>query len=224
MRRTMLYGLQLAWFMLGLFIFGFAISLMVKAGLGVASWDVLHLGLTHYLSFTFGQIMIGSGVICVIVAVFLGVRPTLGTVLNMIFIGVFVDLINKMALLPDPVSNAWRWSYLLFGIVLCGLATGLYITAALGTGPRDSLMVGLHQVTGWRIGPVRTLIEVSVVLLGYLLSGPIGWGTLVFSLTIGWTTEYSLKFFYWCGNRRWFKQLIGSMGEINTAVSGQQKA
>ncbi len=177
----MLYGLQLAWFMLGLFIFGLAISLMVKAGLGVAPWDVLHLGLTHYLPFTFGQVMIGSGVVCVIIAVFLRVRPTLGTVLNMIFIGVFVDLINKMALLPDPVSNAWRWSYLLLGIVLCGFATGLYITAALGTGPRDSLMVGLHQVTGWRIGPVRTIIEVSVVLLGYILSGPIGWGTLVFS-------------------------------------------
>jgi uncharacterized membrane protein YczE len=204
MKRLLFYVLQLSWLMLGLFIYGLSIVFVVKSGLGVSPWDVLHLGLTRYLPFSFGQIMIGAGFLCIAVSLPMGVRPSTGTILNMIFIGVFTDFILARGLVPEVDGFPLRLLYLAVGIMCCGLATGVYISARMGTGPRDSLMMGLNKITGWRVGVVRTLIEVSVTLLGFLLGGPVGLGTLAFSLTIGFFAELFLNLFYWCGRRRWF--------------------
>lgn len=203
-KKVLFYTLQLSWLMLGLFIYGLSIVFIVEAGLGVSPWDVFHLGAANYLPFTFGQIMIGAGFLCIAIALPMGIRPRLGTILNMIFIGVFTDLIMAGGWVPAAEDYLVRFLYLAVGVLCCGLATGVYITANMGTGPRDSLMMGLHRITGWRIGVVRTIIELTVTLLGFLLGGPVGLGTLAFSLTIGFSSELFLSLFYRCGRQDWF--------------------
>jgi uncharacterized membrane protein YczE len=211
MKRLIFHTLKLFWFMLGLFLYGIFLVFLIKANLGVSPWDVLHLGLVHYLPFSFGQIMIGTGFLCVLISYPLGVKPTLGTILNMIFIGIFADLILQLGWVPQPASYLLRIGYMLIGILGCGLATGVYITAQMVTGPRDSLMMGLNKITGWRIGVVRTLIEVTAVTLGYIFGGPVGVGTLVFTLGIGWATELFLNSFYWVGRQAWFVNHVSSL-------------
>lgn len=204
MKRPLFYMLQLSWLMLGLFIYGLSIVFIVRANLGVSPWDVLHLGLADHLPLTFGQVMIGAGFFCIALSYLMGIKPRTGTILNMIFIGVFTDLIIVWELVSGVEDYLTRALYLGVGVICCGLATGVYISADMGTGPRDSLMMGLHKITGWRIGLVRTLMELSMTLLGFLLGGPVGIGTLFFSLTIGFASELFLNFFYWCRQQGWF--------------------
>ncbi|AQS59860.1 YczE/YyaS/YitT family protein [Desulforamulus ferrireducens] len=215
MKKTIFHLLQLSWLMLGLFLFGLSIVLIIQAQLGISPWDVLHMGLTSYLPFTFGQIMIGTGLLCVLLAYPMGVKPSSGTILNMIFIGVFADIILNQGWIPAYDSYLVRLLYLFIGVMGCGFATGMYISARMGTGPRDSLMVGLHKITGWRIGVVRTAIELTVVGLGFLLGGPVGLGTVVFSLSIGWATEFSMHFFKYCGRQEW---IIKHLGQLNPGL------
>lgn len=208
MKRVIFHLLRLSWLMLGLFIFGFAINFLVEAQLGVSPWDVLHLGLTNYIPFTFGQIMIGAGLVCIVGSIPLGVKPSQATILNMIFVGIFTDLIMTAGWVPPQDSYLVRILYLLLGILGCGLGTGVYMTANMGTGPRDSLMMGLYKVTGWRIGVVRTIIEIAAVTIGYFLGGPVGAGTLAFCLTIGWSSEVFLNLFAYCAKQDWFTRKI----------------
>lgn len=215
MKKAIFHLLQLSWLMLGLFLFGLSIVLIIEAHLGISPWDVLHMGLTSYLPFTFGQIMIGTGLLCVLLAYPMGVKPSIGTLLNMIFIGIFADVIINQGWVPSYESYVVRLIYLILGVMGCGFATGMYISARMGTGPRDSLMVGLHKLTGWRIGVVRTAIELSVVSLGFLLGGPVGVGTVVFSLCIGWATEISMSFFNNWGRKKW---LINHLGQLNPGL------
>lgn len=213
MRKLLFRTLQYSWFMLGLFLISVSVVLMVQAQLGPSPWDVFHLGLTNYLPFTLGQIMIGVGVVMVGISWILGVRPYVASVVNMILIGVFVDLIFSWGWFPAPQEMVYRVLYMLVGIALSGLATGIYLSAKLGSGPRDSLMVALYRITGWRLGIVRTLIEVSVVILGYLLGGLVGVGTLLVSVTIGWFTEFFLNLFQGISHKPIFKKYVLSLLE-----------
>lgn len=221
MKRLIFHTLQVSWLMLGLFLYGLAIAFIVQARLGVSPWDVLHLGLTHYVPLSFGQVMIGAGLFCIAAAYPMGVKPRSGTLLNMIFIGVFADLILNMGWVPQFDSYPVRALFLGIGVITCGLATGIYITASMGTGPRDSLMMGLHKLTGWRVGLVRTVIEVMAVTLGFLLGGPVGLGTVVFSLSIGWTSEFFLNLFYRCSKQDWF---INKVYSLKTDEAANQQA
>ncbi|WP_051688341.1 YczE/YyaS/YitT family protein [Desulfofalx alkaliphila] len=195
MKKPLFYVLQYAWFVLGLLVLSLGIVLLVQAWLGPTPWDVLHLGLTNYLPFTFGQVMIGLGVLLVLISWLLGEKPYTGTLLNMVLIGIFVDIIMQGHLLPVPQHLAFRILYMVAGTLACGFATGVYISAKLGAGPRDSLMLALHRITGLRIGAVRTAMEVTVVVVGFLLGGHFGVGTIFFSVTIGWVTEFFLSLF-----------------------------
>ncbi len=221
MKKKIFHLLQLSWLMLGLFLYGVSLVFIVEGSLGISPWDVLHMGLTSYLPFTFGQIMIGAGLLCILVAYPMGVKPSLATILNMIFIGVFVDLIIHQGWIPSYESYVVRVIYLLIGVMGCGFATGMYISARMGTGPRDSLMMGLHKITGWRIGVVRTAIELTVVSLGFFLGGPVGIGTLIFSLCIGWATEISMNFFNNCARNEW---LMNSLGHLNPGLVQKRDA
>jgi hypothetical protein len=215
MKKLAFYILQYSWLLLGLFLYGAAIVLLLQAKLGLTPWDVLHQGLTLYLPFTLGQVMIGVGVILVAITWFLGVKPGTGSILNMILIGVFVDLIIGWGLFPTPEAMVYRVLYLVIGVFCCGLATGVYITANLGSGPRDSLMLALNNITGWRIASVRTAIEVTVVIVGYLLGGLLGIGTLLFSLTIGWASEFFLDFFHKIGKTQTFTAFINGFLNVS---------
>jgi uncharacterized membrane protein YczE len=168
---------------LGLVLYGVGMALMVRARLGNMPWDVLHQGLARHTRLSFGTLVIVVGAVVLLLWIPLRQWPGIGTVSNVVVIGLAVD--GALAVLPAPHPMAARIGFLVLGILLNGLATGLYIGAALGPGPRDGLMTGLVARTGGSIRMVRTGLEVAVVLSGWLLGGTLGVGTLLYALTIG---------------------------------------
>lgn len=182
-----------AWVRLIVGVFGYALSvaLMIASRLGLGPWDAFHVGIHKVTGMSVGTASIVVGLVLLIGIWFIGVRPGPGTLVNMVLIGVFIDLL--LPIIP-PASN-WLWGliYYIPGVVLCGLATGFYIGAGLGKGPRDGLMLGLHERTGWPVRRVRTLIEVAVLGLGVLMGGTIGVGTLLFAFGIGPAAQWGLR-------------------------------
>lgn len=174
---------RLAQLFAGLFLFGFSTALMLRADLGLNPWDVFHQGLFEQFSLSFGTVVILVGVVVMLLWIPLRQRPGFGTIANMFVIGLAADL--SLALLPMPDSLAARAAWLVSGIVLNGIATGAYIGAALGPGPRDGLMTGLARRTGWPLRRVRTGIEIAVLAVGIVLGGTIGLGTILYALAIG---------------------------------------
>lgn len=188
--RVIRRSLQL---LLGLLLYGVGISLMVRGALGTAPWDVLTLGLIRHLPLSFGMMTILLSVIVLLCWIPLRERPGIGTLLNAVLVGPSADI--GLALLPQTDSLWIRIVYLAAGVVVIGVATGLYIGARFGPGPRDGLMTGLHRVTGMPIWITRTALEVTVVLIGWLLGGNVGFGTLLFALTIGPICQVFLRVF-----------------------------
>lgn len=187
---------RLAKLLVGLFLYGIAISLMVRAGLGVAPWDVLTQGAMRQTGLPFGLLTNLIGVAVLLLWWPLRERPGLGTVLNVLLIGPSAQF--GLWLLPD--FSVWWQQALAFGsgLGLLALATGLYIGARFGPGPRDGLMTGLHARFGWPIWAVRTGIEGSVLLAGWWMGGTVGLGTLAFALLIGPLVGRTLP---WCDTR-----------------------
>ena len=175
---------------IGLVLFGFSIALMLRGNLGVAPWDVLSIGLTHWLPLTFGQITIALSFVVLLLWVPVGERPGVGTLANAIIIGLAVDA--SLAWLPIVDDWAPRIALMLGGVLLNGVAGAVYIGAQLGRGPRDGLMTGLARRTGRSLRLIRSLIEVTVLVIGLALGGTAGLGTLVFALAIGPLTQYFL--------------------------------
>lgn len=167
----------------GLALYGVSLALLLRAGLGLAPWDVLHQGLAERLGTTVGQMVIAASFVVLLLWIPLRERPGFGTVANAVLVGVFVDL--SLLVLDDAGSWVLRVTLLLGGILLNGLATALYIGASLGSGPRDGLMTGLVRRTGRSVRVVRTAIEVTVLAAGWLLGGTVGVGTLLYALAIG---------------------------------------
>lgn len=177
----------------GLFLAAFGIVLTLRADLGVSPWDVLHGGLAETTGLSFGLIVQLVGAVVLAGSMVLGVRPGFGTVSNLIFIGVFENVLLDLGL-GEPVDGLLLQAALLVtGTLLIGVAAALYIGAHLGAGPRDGLMVALHTRAGWSIGWARTLVEASAFVVGLLLGGPVGIGTAVYTLSIGPATQLSFK-------------------------------
>ena len=167
----------------GLVLYGIAIALMVRAGIGVAPWDVLSQGITARTGIPFGLVTNIVGALVLLLWIPLRQRPGLGTVLNVLVVGPSAQL--GLWLVPQQTVPLVQGVVFAGGLALLALATGLYIGAGLGPGPRDGLMTGLHRRTGWRIWIVRTAIEVVVLTVGWLLGGQVGVGTLAFALLVG---------------------------------------
>lgn len=168
----------------GLLLYGLSLRLMLDARVGVAPWEAFHLGVTRQLPLSIGVVSILTGVLIVaFTRLRLRERIGPGTVLNVLLIGLFLDVLGP--LVPDPAALPLRWAQFGLGVVGLGLATGTYVAAGLGAGPRDGLILGLGRVTGWPVARVRTGIELGVLGLGWLLGGQVGWGTLAFALTSG---------------------------------------
>jgi len=174
---------RLAQLLIGLWLFGISLAMVIRSGLGNASWDVLHQGLANHLPITIGQAVILMSLLVLLVWIPLREIPGVGTLLNAVVVGYSIDV--SLGWLSTPRDLWLRVVLLLVGIVLNGLATGLYIGARLGSGPRDGLMTGLHRRTALPIGLVRWGLEITVVVLGWLLGGVVGVGTLVFAFAIG---------------------------------------
>ncbi|WP_436699293.1 YczE/YyaS/YitT family protein [Nocardioides sp. BYT-33-1] len=177
----------------GLWLYGVSLALMVLGDIGLAPWDVLHSGFVRHVPITLGQAVVLFSFAVLVLWIPLREKPGLGTISNAIVVGVAADATLAMFDAPDPI--AVRIALMVGGIVLCGLATALYIGAQLGRGPRDGLMTGLARRTGLSIRLVRTGIEVTVVVIGVLLGGTLGLGTVAYALTIGPVAQWMMPWF-----------------------------
>ena len=172
--------------LIGLVLYAASIAMVVHAGLGSMPWDVLTQGLVRHTGLSFGAVTLVTGVVVLACWIPLRQRPGLGTVANVIVISVLVDpFFAVLDRLPDPLPIGARIALAAAGIVLNGIATGLYVGARLGPGPRDGLMTGLVRRTGRSVRLVRTTIEVVVVAAGWALGGTVGFATLAYALAIG---------------------------------------
>ncbi|MGW4302500.1 membrane protein YczE [Streptomyces sp. NPDC004646] len=184
-RLVQLYG--------GLALYGASSALLVRADLGMEPWNVLHQGLARLTGLSMGVVLTIVGALVLLLWIPLRQRPGLGTVSNVLVIGFALDA--TLSVLPAVHGIVARVLLLVAGIVLNGAATGLYIAAAFGPGPRDGLMTGLHQRTGRSIRLLRTLVEVAVVATGFALGGTVGVGTVLYALSIGPLAQLFLRVF-----------------------------
>ncbi|MDC7122512.1 hypothetical protein OMK64_13305 [Cellulomonas fimi] len=180
----------------GVVLYAVSIALVVHAGQGSMPWDVLTQGLAHRTGLSFGTITLLTSVVVLLCWWPLRQRPGIGTVANVLVIGLLVDpVLALLDLLPDPLPLAAAIGMAVTGIALNGVATGLYVGARLGPGPRDGLMTGLVARTGRSVRLVRTTIEVAVVSVGWLLGGTVGWATLAYALGVGPLAQVFLRLF-----------------------------
>jgi uncharacterized membrane protein YczE len=175
---------------IGLFLYGFTMAMMVESTLGLDPWDVFHEGLTHHIPLTFGQVVILVGAIVLLLWIPLKQMPGIGTILNVIIIGLAADF--GIAVIDQPHSIWFRGLLLVGGVVGNGFAGALYIGAQLGPGPRDGLWLGLVRRTHRSVRFWRTTIEVTVLVVGFVLGGTVGVGTVLYALTIGPIVQFFL--------------------------------
>ena len=176
-------GRRLVQLVVGLVLFGVAMGMLVRAHLGLEPWGVFHDGLRRLTGLSFGTIIILTSVAVLLLWIPLRQWPGLGTIANAVIVGLATDA--TLAVLDDAEGLAAGWALLIGGIVVNGFGGALYIGSQYGAGPRDGLMTGLAQRTGRSIRLVRTLLEITVLALGWLLGGVVGVGTVLYALLIG---------------------------------------
>lgn len=176
--------------MVGLFLYGFTMAMLVESTLGLDPWDVFHQGLANHVPLTFGQVVIAVGAAVLVLWIPLKQWPGLGTVLNVIVIGLAADF--GLAVISRPDDLWLRGALLIGGIVGNGLAGALYIGSHLGPGPRDGLWFGLVRKTGLSVRLLRTSVEVTVLVIGFFLGGTVGVGTVLYALSIGPIVQFFL--------------------------------
>jgi uncharacterized membrane protein YczE len=188
-------GLTIIRLFAGFFLYSAGIVMTINANIGLAPWDVFHQGLSKTIGITIGQASIGIGIIIVIINGLFREKVGWGSLGNMLFIGVFVDLLMLNHIIPEFENLVLRVLMMFSGMFVIGVATYLYIGVGLGAGPRDGLMVALTKRTGKSVRLVRNTIETAVVIVGYLLGGSVGAGTLVMALTIGVFVQLAFQLF-----------------------------
>ncbi|HYO85715.1 MAG TPA: hypothetical protein VES01_04565 [Dermatophilaceae bacterium] len=166
-------------------------ALMIRAGLGMLPWDVLHYGIAAHLPLSIGVVVIVGSVVVLLLWIPLRQAPGLGTVANAVLMGVVLDAILPRLEAPAPIAG--KMVMLAAGVLLNAVATAMYIGSQLGPGPRDGLMTGLSRRTGLSLRLVRTILEFGVVGLGWWLGGVVGVGTVVYALAIGPLTQWLLR-------------------------------
>lgn len=191
-------GRRLVQLVVGLWLYGVGIGLMVRAEIGVAPWDVLTLGVQQQTGLGFGLIIVLTSAAVLLLWIPLRQRVGVGTLLNGLLVGPFAEV--TLAIVPrvptaEPATWWFRVPLFLLGLVVLAVATGMYITARFGPGPRDGLMTGVVRVTRWPIWVVRTLIEGSVLVVGLLLGGPLGVGAVLFAFGVGPLVGRTLPWF-----------------------------
>lgn len=162
------------------------IVLLLKSDLGVAPWDVLHVGLYYNLGLTIGSWSIIAGVVILTISALIAKEiPQIGAFTNMLLVGTFIDLYLFLGFIVTPDHLIGRIVMFAVGLLLSGYGMGIYISAQFGAGPRDSLMIAVSERFGWSIRSVRSAIEVVALVIGWRLGGPVFWGTIAFSISIG---------------------------------------
>ena len=199
----------------GLALYGFSIALFVRAGLGTAPWDVLHRGVSHLTGISTGVVIIVLSFLILLLWIPLRQKPGWGTLANAVLVGLFVDL--SMPVIPQPDGLVWQVLFLLGALVLNAVATACYISASFGPGARDGLMTGLARRTGWPLWRCRTLIEVTVVAIGWALGGVLGVGTVAYAFGIGPLVQWLMPVFEIPGVRK--DTVESSEGPVAEAVA-----
>jgi uncharacterized membrane protein YczE len=177
----------------GLCLYGISTGMFVRANLGADPWNVFHLGVGKVFSLDIGTVMILTGALVLLLWIPIRQRPGLGTISNVIVLGLAAN--TTLAVLSTPDSLWLKSGLMIAAVVVNALATGMYIGAGFGPGPRDGLMTGIHARTGWSVRVIRTSIELTVLIVGYLLGGSVGIGTLVYALAIGPLIQLCLPWF-----------------------------
>ena len=179
--------------MAGLFVYGLGVALTVHAGIGIAPWDVLAQGISIQTGLSFGLATVAVSILVLICWIPLKVKPGFATVANALLVGLFADF--WLMILPDLTAYWQQLAVFMLGVVVVAIATGLYISSRLGSGPRDGLMQGTANALDKPFWIVRTAFEGSVLTIGWLMGGQVREGTLIFALTIGYLVQMSLKAF-----------------------------
>ncbi|MBT2625862.1 YitT family protein [Bacillus sp. ISL-32] len=186
------FVLRWAFYFIGLLILSFGISLTIEGkALGISPWDAFHYGLFQRFGLTIGQwaIIIGAIIVC-LTSVFTKALPKIGAILNMLLIGIFIDFFN--ILLPEPSTYTVSVIVFSLGVLLIGYGVGVYVSAGLGAGPRDSLMMLISEKTGWNVQWVRNGIELTILAVAWGMGGPIGIGTIITAILTGLILRFSL--------------------------------
>ena len=186
---------RLGQLLVGLYLFGQGIWLGLQADLGVGPWDVLHGGLADKLGTPFGRTSIAVSVVVFVIGLLARVRPGIGTVLNVVMIGLVIDALLGTSVFDGVAEGplALRLLTTAAGIASVAIGSALYLGAHLGPGPRDGLMVAIHERTGWSVGLSRGVLECVVLVIGVLLGGPVGVGTIAFALGIGPAVQVAFR-------------------------------
>ena len=192
LKNALLRGSRL---FLGLFLYAVGIVMTINANLGLGPWDVFHQGLSKTIGITMGQASISMGIIIVVMNYFVGEKLGWGTLCNMLFIGIFMDILMLNDLIPIYENTILQIIMMLGGMFVIGLASYFYIGAGLGSGPRDGLMVLLTKKTGKSVRFIRNCIEITVLIAGYFLGGFVGVGTIVIALGMGYFVQFAFKLF-----------------------------
>lgn len=178
---------------LGLMLYGFGLALIVEAQIGLPPWDVFAKGISIQLGTTYGVASVIVSALVLLAWIPLKVKPGIGSILNAILIGLWSDVFIPM--IPKVENYFSDLGQFLFGMAIVATATGLYITSYLGSGPRDGLMIGTQKLLGWPLWQIRTMYEVLVLALGWLMGGQVREGTLIFAVCIGILMQVSLRLF-----------------------------
>lgn len=185
--------LRLVTLLAGLFVYGLGVALTVHAGIGIAPWDVLAQGISIQTGLSFGVATVAVSIVVLICWIPLKVKPGFATVANALLVGLFADF--WLMILPGLTAYWQQLAVFMLGVVVVAIATGLYISSRLGSGPRDGLMQGTANALDKPFWIVRTAFEGSVLTIGWLMGGQVREGTLIFAVTIGYLVQISLKAF-----------------------------
>lgn len=179
--------------MFGLFLYAAGIVATLYSNMGMSPWDVFHVGIANHTPLTLGQVSQITGLVIIFLSYFIGVMPGLASIMNMYFIGLFIDVINSMGIFKIPATFLGGFLLLISGILMIGWATYFYLKVQLGAGPRDGLMEGLVKKIKKPVWIIRGAIEVTVLIIGYILGGPVGIGTIITAFTIGISVQWAFK-------------------------------
>ncbi|MDX9826992.1 MAG: hypothetical protein RBT73_04540 [Spirochaetia bacterium] len=178
---------------LGLFLYALGIVLTIQANIGYGPWEVFHVGISAVTGISIGTASIIVGLVIVFITILMGEKIGIGTLLNMLLIGFFLDLLLAVGLIPKVETLLAGIPVLILGLYVISLGSYFYIGSGFGAGPRDSLMVALTRRLRWPIGLIRSLIELTATILGWTLGGMVGIGTLISGFAIGFCIHSSFR-------------------------------
>lgn len=180
---------------LGIILYALGVVITIEARIGFSPWEVFHAGLANVLNLQIGTISIGVGLILITITTIFGEKIGMATVLNIIFVGFTVNLILNAEIIPTSKRFSFSIIQMTVGLFIMVFATYLYLSTGLGAGPRDAFMVLINRRTGIKVGIVRSLIEITVTILGALMGGLFGWGTIMAAVFIGIALQTVFRIF-----------------------------